>query len=143
MSLWKQKVDLLALNQWSKNTLIEHLGIEYTAFDSTSLSATMPVHAQTHQPMGMLHGGASVVLAETVGSAAANLCVDSEFACVGLDINANHLKSKRSGVLTASAKAVHLGRRTHVWQIDIVDESQQLICVSRLTMAVIDNPMKA
>ncbi|MFA0440277.1 esterase [Vibrio sp. 10N.286.49.C2] len=136
MSIWKKKLSLAALNRTSENTLIEHLQIEYTAFSDNSLSATMPVCSFTHQPLGMLHGGASVVLAETLGSLAANYCVDENHYCVGLDINANHVRAMRSGIVIGTATPIHLGVSTQVWQIDITDSKQRLVCTSRLTIAV-------
>ncbi|MCY9854372.1 hotdog fold thioesterase [Vibrio mediterranei] len=139
MSIWKKNISLEALNRTSKNTLIEHLQIEYTAFTDNTLSATMPVSSITHQPLGMLHGGASVVLAETLGSLAANYCVDNDHYCVGLDINANHVRAMRSGFVIGTARPLHLGVSTQVWQIDITDEKQRLVCTSRLTIAVKKN----
>ncbi len=136
MSIWKKNISLEALNRTSKNTLMEHLQIEYTDFSDNTLSATMPVCSFTHQPLGMLHGGASVVLAETLGSLAANFCVDDDHYCVGLDINANHIRAMRSGYVIGTAKPMHLGVSTQVWQIDIADEKQRLVCTSRLTIAV-------
>ncbi len=108
MSIWKKNISLEALNRTSKNTLMEHLQIEYTDFSDNTLSATMPVCSFTHQPLGMLHGGASVVLAETLGSLAANFCVDDDHYCVGLDINANHIRAVRSGFVIGTAKPMHL-----------------------------------
>ncbi|MGF1734633.1 hotdog fold thioesterase [Photobacterium satsumensis] len=136
MSIWKKSFTLESLNETSVNTLVEHLGIEYSAFDDNSLSAVMPVEARTHQPLGMLHGGASVVLAETLGSLAANMCVDEGKYCVGLDINANHLRAMRSGHVIGKASPVHLGAKTQVWQIDITDPRGRMVCTSRLTIAV-------
>ncbi|MDX1302854.1 hotdog fold thioesterase [Photobacterium sp.] len=136
MSIWKKPFTLDSLNLTSKNTLVEHLGIEYCAFDDESLTATMPVEARTHQPLGMLHGGASVVLAETLGSLAGNLCVDENKYCVGLDINANHIRPMRSGIVKGRTIPIHLGATTQVWQIEITDERDRLVCTSRLTMAV-------
>ncbi|HHF0557447.1 TPA: hotdog fold thioesterase [Vibrio antiquarius] len=136
MSIWKKPVSIEILNATSKNTLIEHLQIEYTDFTDDSLTATMPVCSFTHQPLGMLHGGASVVLAETLGSLAANFSVDEGSYCVGLDINANHVRAMRSGHVIGTAKPVHLGVSTQVWQIDITDERGRLVCTSRLTIAV-------
>ncbi|GAB6264008.1 hotdog fold thioesterase [Photobacterium sp. CCB-ST2H9] len=137
MSIWQKKFDLNDLNQTSKNTLVEHIGIEYCAFDDNSLTAIMPVDARTHQPFGMLHGGASVVLAETLGSIAANMCVSEDKYCVGLDINANHIRVVRTGFVTGKAEPIHLGATTQVWQITITDERGNLVCTSRLTMAVL------
>ncbi|OOF25651.1 esterase [Salinivibrio proteolyticus] len=137
MSIWKKAMSLEALNASSSNTLVAHLGIEYTAFDESSLTGTMPVAPHTHQPLGMLHGGASVVLAETLGSLAANMCVPDGKYCVGLDINANHLRAMRQGTVTGVASPVHLGATTQVWNITIYDERGREVCVSRLTMAVL------
>ncbi|WP_423841109.1 hotdog fold thioesterase [Vibrio mytili] len=136
MSIWKKPISLDILNETSKNTMIEHLNIEYTALSDDSISATMPVCSYTHQPLGMLHGGASVVLAETLGSIAANCCVDENSYCVGLDINANHIRAMRSGYVIGTAKPQHIGVSTQVWQINITDERERLVCTSRLTIAV-------
>ena len=143
MSIWKKPVSIEILNATSKNTLIEHLQIEYTDFTDDSLTATMPVCSFTHQPLGMLHGGASVVLAETLGSLAANFAVDEGSYCVGLDINANHVRAMRSGHVIGTAKPVHLGVSTQVWQIDITDERGRLVCTSRLTIAVKQHKTKS
>ena len=132
-------ITLTSLNQMSQGTLLEHLGIEFTDVTSETISAKMPVDHRTQQPMGLLHGGASVALAESIGSVASYLSVDTEKqACVGLDINANHLKGVREGWVYGTAQALHLGRRTHVWEIRVTNEDQQLVCISRLTVAVID-----
>ncbi len=121
-----------------KNTMVEHLGIVFTDIQEDSLTATMPVDKRTLQPYGLLHGGASVALAETLGSVAAHLSVDSDrYLTVGLEINANHIKSTRSGIVTGTARPIHIGRSTHVWSIDIVNEEGQLVCTSRITMAII------
>lgn len=136
MSIWKRPINLEVLNQTSKNTLIEHLNIIYTEFGDEYIQATMPVSSITHQPLGMLHGGASVVLAETLGSVAANFCVDKDSYCVGLDINANHVRSMRNGHVIGTATPIHLGVSTQVWQINITDERERLVCTSRLTIAV-------
>lgn len=137
MSIWKKPITLDILNESSRNTLIEHLKIEYTEIGKDFISAVMPVAHFTHQPLGMLHGGASVVLAETLGSVAANFSVSDEYYCVGLDINANHIKAMRKGVVTGKALPLHIGATTQVWQINIVDERERLVCTSRLTIAVI------
>ncbi|EGU47041.1 esterase [Vibrio ichthyoenteri ATCC 700023] len=136
MTIWKRDINLDRLNQTSKNTLIEHLSILYTEVGDDYIRATMPVCAFTHQPLGMLHGGASVVLAETLGSVAANFCVDEQSYCVGLDINANHVRAMRSGLVIGTATPIHLGVSTQVWQINITDERERLVCTSRLTIAV-------
>ena len=123
----------------SRNTLAAHLDIRVTEIGPDYLRATMPVNSHTHQPMGILHGGASVALAETVGSLAANLCVDTQkFMCVGQEINANHVRSAASGLVTATARPYHVGGRSQVWGIEIRDENDKLICVSRITMAVVE-----
>ncbi|EJE3288114.1 TPA: hotdog fold thioesterase [Vibrio alginolyticus] len=143
MSIWKKPVSIEILNATSKNTLIEHLQIKYTDFTDDSFTATMPVCSFTHQPLGMLHGGASVVLAETLGSLAANFSVDEGSYCVGLDINANHVRAMRSGHVIGTAKPLHLGISTQVWQIDITDERGRLVCTSRLTIAVKQHKTKS
>jgi 1,4-dihydroxy-2-naphthoyl-CoA hydrolase len=135
--IWKRDTDLAGLNERSRNTLVAHLGIEFVAITDDSLTATMPVGTSTQQPLGMLHGGASVVLAETLGSSAANMALDQNRYCVGLEINANHIRSVRSGRVTGTARPLHLGKSTQVWDIAIVDEARQLVCAARLTMAVL------
>lgn len=138
MSLWKQPTDLARLNGWSANTLMETLGIRITAIGDDWLAGSMPVDRRTHQPYGLLHGGASVALAETLGSTAAMLTLDPEKElAVGLDINANHVRGVREGTVTGTAKALHIGRTTQVWEIRIENEEGALVCISRLTMAVI------
>ena len=132
-------VTLESLNAMGKGNMVEHLGIEFTGVSEDSLTAKMPVDHRTKQPMGLLHGGASVVLAETVGSVASHLCIDTQKQySVGLDINANHLKAVTEGYVYGTAKALHIGKRTQVWEIRILNENQQLVCISRLTMAVVD-----
>ena len=136
MSIWKRDFTLESINQSSANTLIELLGIHYSHIGDDFLQATMAVGPATHQPMGLLHGGASVVLAETLGSVAGNMCVSREQCCVGLEINANHVRAKRDGVVTGTARPLHIGATTQLWQIDIHDELAHLIATSRLTLAV-------
>lgn len=132
-------VTIEAVNQMCQNTLVDHLGIEVIELGEDYLVAKMPVDQRTHQPMGLLHGGASVVLAETIGSIAASLTVNQKLQhCVGLEVNANHVKSVRSGHVFGRTKSIHLGKRTQVWEINITNEQDELICTSRLTMAVID-----
>ena len=139
MSIFNPGITPEALNRLSANTMVTHLGIEITRVGEDFIEAKMPVDARTHQPMGLLHGGASVTLAETLGSIAATCCVDRETQyCVGLDINANHIKSAKSGWVYGTTRPIHIGKRTHVWEIRIVNEQNELICISRLTMAVID-----
>jgi 1,4-dihydroxy-2-naphthoyl-CoA hydrolase len=138
MSIWKSARSLAELNSERDKTLLGPLGIEFTEIGDDFVRGTMPVDARTHQPYGLLHGGASVALAETLGSMGAAMCVDSrEFLCVGQEINANHVRSARSGLVTGTARPVHIGGRTHVWIIDIVDAAGKLVCTSRLTVAVI------
>lgn len=137
-SVFPVPVDLGVLNALSADTVISRLGIVFTAAGDDWLQATMPVDPRTHQPYGILHGGASVVLAETLGSSAGNLCVDtSQKVCVGLEINANHVRAKRDGVVTGTARALHIGRSTQLWDIRIEDEQGRLVCTSRLTLAVV------
>jgi 1,4-dihydroxy-2-naphthoyl-CoA hydrolase len=139
MGIFKENTTVDALNQWSRNTLTEQLGITFTVIGEDFLEARMPVDHRTHQPLGLLHGGASVALAETLGSVAATLCVDkNKQFCVGLDINANHLKGVRSGFVTGVTRPVHIGKKTQVWEIKISNELNELVCVSRITMAVLD-----
>lgn len=128
---------LEALNALSAGTAMEPLGIEFTELGPDFLRATMPVDRRTHQPYGLLHGGASVLLAETLGSTAAMLCVAEGERCVGIEINANHLRAVRAGLVTGTARPLHLGRQTQVWEIRIEDEAARLVCVSRLTVAVL------
>lgn len=137
MAIWKQEIDLARIIARSKNTLVEALGIQFTEVGDDYLIATMPVDQRTKQPIGIMHGGASCALAETVGSTAANFCVDQQHYCVGLDINVNHIRAIRSGLVIATTKPYHLGKSTQVWGIEIKDEHQKLISVSRLTMAVL------
>jgi 1,4-dihydroxy-2-naphthoyl-CoA hydrolase len=137
-AIWKQDPSLDRLNGWSPNTMMEALGIRFTAVGDDWLQGTMPVDQRTHQPYGLLHGGASVVLAETLGSTAAMLTLDpAQEAAVGLDINANHIRGVRSGTVTGTARKVHIGRSTQVWEIRIETEAGELVCISRITMAVI------
>jgi 1,4-dihydroxy-2-naphthoyl-CoA hydrolase len=118
--------------------MIAGLGIRITDIGDDYLRGTMPVDARTHQPYGLLHGGASVTLAETLGSAAAMLCVDADKeVAVGLDVNANHVRGVTGGVVTGTARPIHIGRSTHVWEIRIEDEQQRLICIARLTVAIV------
>jgi 1,4-dihydroxy-2-naphthoyl-CoA hydrolase len=135
--IWKREISLERINELSRNSIVAHLGIKFVAMTDDSITATMPVDARTHQPLGMLHGGASVVLAESVASLAANLAVPPDRYCVGLEINANHVRSVRSGMVSGTARPVHLGQSTHVWDVTIVNEENLLVCASRLTLAVL------
>lgn len=138
MPIWKQAIDLDRINAWNRNTLVEHLGMRVTEVGDDFVRGTMPVDARTRQPFGLLHGGASVALAESLGSLAANLTLDAaaEMA-VGLDINANHIRAVTAGHVIGTARVLHRGRTTQVWEIRIEDEQQSLVCISRLTMAVV------
>jgi len=134
-------VNPAALNAHAANTLVSNLGIVVTAAGDDWLRGTMPVDARTVQPYGILHGGASVALAETLGSMAGNLCVDTtKEMVVGLEINANHVRAMRGGVVTGTARALHVGRSTQLWEIRIENDEGKLVCVSRLTLAVVPVP---
>ncbi|WP_435367049.1 hotdog fold thioesterase [Algoriphagus sediminis] len=127
------------LNNMSSNTMVDHLGITFTSITENTIEATMPVDARTKQPMGLLHGGANVVLAETLGSVAASLTVNiKEKSVVGLEINANHIRSVREGLVRGVASPIHLGGSTQIWEIRIFNEAEKLTCISRLTMAILD-----
>jgi len=134
MSIWKSPLSLEKLNETRKNTLASTLDINFTEMTDHSLTATMPVSPKTCQYMGILHGGASVALAETVASAAGMMCVEGGY-CVGLDINANHIRAAKNGLVTAVATPFHIGKSTQVWEIKITDDSGKLVCISRLTLA--------
>jgi 1,4-dihydroxy-2-naphthoyl-CoA hydrolase len=138
MSIWRSLLTLDELNAGIEGTMMRPLGVVFTEIGEDFLSATMPVDERTHQPYGLLHGGASVALAETVGSTGATMCLDTaRYYCVGQEINANHLRSVRSGVVTGTARPLHIGGRSQVWGIQIADQAGALVCVSRLTMAVL------
>lgn len=137
--MWKHNdITLDDLNALSVNTMAETLGIKFTEIGEEYLCATMPVNHNTQQPYGLLHGGASAALAETIGSVASSLCIDNEKEiCTGIEINCNHVRGKKSGIVTARAEPLHVGAKTHVWDIKIRDEKDKLVCVSRLTVAVL------
>lgn len=138
MKIWRMDVDLEIVTERAKNSMSEYLGIEFVEMGDDYLTASMPVDHRTKQPMGIMHGGASCVLAETVGSTAAQFCVDFEnYYCVGLDINTNHIRSMREGKVIGIAKPFHLGKTTQVWSIEIKNEEGKLVSVNRLTMAVL------
>jgi len=136
---WPEGATLEALNARSAGTLMQALGIEFTELGPGYLRATMPVDARTHQPYGLLHGGASVALAETLGSSAGALMA-ADNAVVGLEINANHMRAVRSGLVTGTARPLHIGRSTQVWEIRIEDEAAKPVCISRITLAVMPQP---
>lgn len=138
MSIWTVAMSLELLNKRSENTMAEYLGIVFVEVGDDYLVAKMPVDHRTKQPVGIMHGGASCVLAETAGSTAANCCVDiTKKYCVGLDINTNHIRSVKTGFVMATAKPYHLGSSTQVWGIEIYNDEQKIISVNRLTMAVL------
>jgi 1,4-dihydroxy-2-naphthoyl-CoA hydrolase len=137
MSIWNTQVTLEQLHIVRKNTMAEHLDIHVTAIGDDFIQATMPVDHRTHQPYGLLHGGASVALAETIGSIGAHLAAPAGSRVVGLEINANHLRGVREGRVTGTAKPLHIGRTTQVWDIRIDDAAGHPVCVARLTMAVL------
>lgn len=136
--IWFKPFSIEELNRRGENTLADFLGIKFTQITSNSLTATMPANERTKQPIGIVHGGANVVLAETIASTAANAVVDLvDYYCVGLEINANHIRSVREGLITGIARPAHLGRSTQVWMIDLFNDAGQLTCISRMTASVI------
>ena len=139
MTIWKQQpADLERINGWNANSMVDHLGMRITEIGEDFVRGTMPVDARTRQPFGLLHGGASVALAESLGSLAGTMCLDAtKEMAVGLDINANHVRAVTEGVVTGTARPLHLGRSTQVWEIRIEDENGKLVCISRLTLAVV------
>lgn len=139
MSIWKTPMSITAVTDIRKETMVNHLGIEFTEIGDDYLKGRMPVDHRTIQPYGIMHGGASCVLAETLGSVAGSHCVDfSKQLCVGLSINTNHLRMAKEGYVYGTARPIHLGRTTQVWEIDIENEQGQLISINRLTLAVVD-----
>jgi 1,4-dihydroxy-2-naphthoyl-CoA hydrolase len=140
MRIFNDNITLEAINRLSHKTLAEQLGMEFIAIGDDYMEARMPVDHRTHQPMGLLHGGASVAFAETMGSVAATCCINSQtHFCVGLEINANHLKGIRDGFVKGRVTPIHIGKKTQVWEIRITNESNgDLVCISRITIAVLD-----
>ena len=137
--IFPEHITIDLLNEKYRGNMVTYLDIAYTEIGDNFLSGKMPVDHRTMQPMNILHGGASVVLAETLGSVASSLCIDlNKKISVGLEINANHIKSARDGYVYGKAQIVHLGKSTHIWQIDITNNNGDLVCVSRLTVAVLD-----
>lgn len=136
--IWKNKPDLEFINKISGNTLVSHLGIEVVEIGDDYIKSSMPVDSRTRQPMGLLHGGASVVLSESIGSMASYFCIENpmDTTVVGIEVNANHLKSVKSGKVYGITKPIKLGKMLHIWNTEIYDEQQALICVSRLTVMV-------
>ena len=138
MTIWfDKKISVESLKEFGKGTMTEHLGIEWVELGKDFFKAKMPVDHRTIQPLGLLHGGASCVLAETIGSVASHLVIDpSEFYCVGIEINANHIRSAKEGFVYGTCSPLHIGSSTHVWDIRITNEEEKLICISRLTVAI-------
>ena len=138
MAIWFRQFTAADLNRRSENTLADFLGIKFTAISDDSITATMPANERTKQPLGIVHGGANVVLAETIASTGANAVIDLEhYYCVGLEINANHIRSVKEGLITGIARPIHLGRTTQVWQIDMYNDAGKQTCVSRMTASVL------
>ena len=143
MSIWKGKVTVEDLNRRCENTLVQHLGIEFTEVGDDYIKASMPVDKRTMQPLGMLHGGASLALAESLGSVTGFMCVDREEQyCVGMEINGNHIRPVRSGRVYGVVKPIHIGRKTHVWEIAIRNQHGKLVCISRITLAILNKEEK-
>lgn len=142
MAIWQNPVSLDDIQKFSQDTMVDHLGIEFTEVGDDHLKASMPVSAKTHQPMGILHGGASVALAETLGSIAAFMAAPPGRRCVGLEVNANHLRMVRSGLVFAVARPIHIGKSTQVWDIRITDEDDNAVAISRITIAVLDHAVE-
>jgi 1,4-dihydroxy-2-naphthoyl-CoA hydrolase len=138
MTIWQRQHSVKELNNMTQNCIEEHLGIEIVELGSDYISATMPVDHRTRQPFGLLHGGASVVLAESLGSLASTLCIDqNEKVAVGIEVNANHIKQVREGLVKGTVRPLHLGNKIHVWEIRIVNSAEKLVCICRLTVAII------
>lgn len=139
MGIFNSSATVADLNALSENTIAQQIGIVFTLIGDDRLEATMPVDHRTHQPMGLLHGGASVTLAETLGSVAAMLCIDmSRQFGVGLEINANHIRGVKQGLVKGVARPLHIGKKTQVWEIRISNEAEELVCISRITIAILD-----
>jgi 1,4-dihydroxy-2-naphthoyl-CoA hydrolase len=138
-SIWFNKnIALADFEAWMNNTMAQHLGMKFSEIGDNFLKATMPVDHRTKQPYGLLHGGASVALAETLGSVASALVIDAgKYKCVGLEINANHVRGVKEGIVTGTASPIHIGASTHVWEIRIHDQHEKLACISRLTVAIL------
>ena len=138
MSIWRADYSVDQLNAMNAGTIHEPLGVQFTEIGGDFVRAAMPVDSRTAQPAGLLHGGASVVLAESLGSIASYMIVDpAQSRCVGIEVNANHIRSAKSGVVTGTVRPVHIGKSTHVWDIKITDEAERLICICRLTTAIL------
>jgi 1,4-dihydroxy-2-naphthoyl-CoA hydrolase len=143
MIWFNKKLSAQDFHSMNDETMGKHIGIEFSEVGADFLKATMPVDHRTKQPYGLLHGGASCVLAETLGSVASAMIIDPDkFICVGLEINANHVRSAREGIVTGTCTPIHIGASTHVWDIKIHDQRGKLICVSRLTVAILKKPLQ-
>ncbi len=142
--IWKHQLTTAQINAAAANTAMEHVGIELTEIGTDYITARMPVDHRTKQPMGLLHGGASVLLAESLGSFASFLCIEdtSRYMAVGVEVNANHLRPVTQGFVFGTARPIRLGRLIHVWNIEIVDEENRLVCTSRLTIAIVERHVK-
>ena len=139
MSIWFKEVSVEELNRFSENTMLKHIGIEITELGEDYIKARMPVDHRTQQSLGLLHGGASVTLAESLGSTAAHLCIDpAQKICMGLEINANHIRAMRDGYVEGIARPLHIGGKIQVWEIKIYDPQERIVCASRITIAVLD-----
>ena len=139
MSIWFKKPDLEEVNSWSEGTLLEHIGIEITEIGADYVEGTMPADQRTFQPYKLVHGGANIVLAETLGSIGGMLTIDPDkYICVGQEVNGNHLRGVRSGVVRGRAEQVHGGSKSQVWEIRLYDSNDKLSCISRLTLAVVE-----
>jgi 1,4-dihydroxy-2-naphthoyl-CoA hydrolase len=136
MKIWKRNTDINKINKNMENTMSSHLGIIITEISKDTLEGTMPVTSNIMQPYGIVHGGASVTLAETLGSLASNLCIDQETNTVGLEINANHVRAVKGGIIKGITKPIHLGRSTHVWEVKLFN-NEKITCISRITMAIL------
>lgn len=141
MQIWKRNTDIDKINMKMMNTMASHLNIIITKIEENSLEGSMPVKSSILQPYGIVHGGASVTLAETLGSLASNLCIEEGNSTVGLDINANHIKAVKEGTITGITKPIHIGRSTHIWEIKLFNNNK-ISCISRLTMAILKNSDK-
>lgn len=140
-SIWHQETDLTTLNSFNDKDMISRLGFAYTDIGPDWLEAELTIDERTRQPFGLLHGGVSCAVSESMGSIGANLCVDrARFACVGIELNASHLRGAGEGRVRARCAPIRVGRSTHVWQTELYDERERKLCVSRLTVAVIDRP---
>jgi 1,4-dihydroxy-2-naphthoyl-CoA hydrolase len=140
MSIWFKQPNLEQVNSWSKGTILEQIGVEITVIGDDYVEGTMPADNRTFQPYGLIHGGANVVLAESLGSTGGALTLDLEkYRCVGQEVNANHLRGVTSGIVTGRAIQLYAGRRSQVWETKIYDSRNKLACISRLTLAIIES----